>query len=327
MKKISPVTASIVKILNDGQYHDGTTIGSALNITRAAVWKAIKKLGSYGINIDSIKGKGYSLLEPLILLNGEFIKENIHQQNIDIHTFESIPSTNEFLKSIKPKQKNIQICLAEQQTAGKGRFERKWHSPFAQNIYLSCAYPFHIDVSQLAGLSLIVSLAVLKTIATYALPKPLQVKWPNDILYDHKKISGSLIELQAESHGHCHAIIGIGININMLYDDDKITQAWTSLRQVTATYIDRNEFCVLLINHLLEYLDKFATSHLNYFLAEWRDVDYLFNQTISIKSNNNIIKGKSSGIDQHGNLIMQLENGESVTVSSGEASILKGGRA
>jgi BirA family transcriptional regulator, biotin operon repressor / biotin---[acetyl-CoA-carboxylase] ligase len=323
MKKLTASFANLVAILNDGHYHDGTTIGEKLNITRSAVWKTIKKLQSYGIKVDSIKGKGYALLEPLILLNQNTIKENIAQEKIDVEVFETISSTNAYLKA-RINDHAIKICLAEQQTQGKGRLHRTWHSPFGQNIYLSCQYSFQRDVSQLAGLSLVVSLAIAKTLANYALPKAMAVKWPNDIFYDEKKLSGALIEIQAESHGVCHAIIGIGLNVNMMHDDEQhILQDWTSLRKITASYIDRNEVCSLLMENLITYLRQFEKEGLAPFINEWNDADCLMNKDISLKNGSKNIHGKAKGIDNLGNLILQASDGRLHAFSSGDTMLMK----
>ncbi|MES2217126.1 MAG: biotin--[acetyl-CoA-carboxylase] ligase [Pseudomonadota bacterium] len=323
MKKLTAGFTNLVAILNDGHYHDGTTIGDKLKITRSAVWKTIKKLQAYEIKVDSIKGKGYALLEPLILLDPKIIKQGVAAKKINIEVFETIDSTNDYLRTTLNGH-NIKICLAEQQTRGKGRLHRQWHSPFGQNIYLSCQYSFQRDVSQLAGLSLVVSLAIAKTLATYGLPKSLAVKWPNDIMYDNKKLSGTLIEIQAESHGVCHAIIGVGLNVNMMHDEESfILQDWTSLRKITATYIDRNEVCVLLIDNLLTYLARFEKHGLTAFVDEWNDADCLMNKEISLKNASKKIYGKAKGIDTLGNLILQASDGVLQTFSSGDTTLMK----
>jgi len=324
MKNLGLSLSKLVSILNDGQYHDGTRIGDKLHITRAAVWKAIKKLGNYGIIIDSIKGKGYAMLEPLILLNKQIIKKNLTNKNIDIDLFETIDSTNDYLKTYF-HSRNPRICLAEHQTSGKGRLNREWFSPFGQNIYLSCLYPFEKDVSELAGLSLATSLAVMKTLTTYHLPQPFFVKWPNDVIYAKKKISGNIIEIQAETNGICHAIIGIGINVNMLHDEDHaITQAWTSLRDIVGEYIDRNHLCALLINNLMSYLKRFEEHGLSDFMEEWKMADYLQAQEIKLDNIHRKVSGQVQGIDQHGHLLLKLKDGTVQAFSSGDTSIIKG---
>lgn len=321
-KKLNKNLVKVVSILNDGEYHDGTTMGEKLQMTRSAVWKTIKKLQSYQIKIDSIKGKGYALLEPLILLDCNKIKKNITYKKIDLKIFESLESTNEYLKEFKDSD-TIKICLAEQQTHGKGRLNREWHSPFGKNIYLSCLYPFKKDVSELSGLSLVMCLAVVKTLRNCGIYDSLYVKWPNDIVYSNKKLSGGLIEIQAETHGTCQAVIGIGINVNMLSDNNKITQAWTSLQKILNKYVDRNHLSINLINNLIDYLYRFDEHGFPMFIQEWINADCLSNQVITVKNMNQHCVGKVTGINEQGHLMLSMGDGTVRAFSSGDTSIVK----
>lgn len=324
MHELKNKLLKLVKILNDGQYHDGNSMGAALQLTRSAVWKSIKKLQNYGIKIDSIKGKGYRLQEPLLLLDQREIKNHI-AQNVELTVFETIDSTNQYLKQFK-HHKNTKICIAEQQTAGKGRFSREWYSPFGKNIYLSCLYPFQKDVSELAGLSLLTSLAIIKILQDMGINEHLFVKWSNDIIYNSKKLAGNLIEVQAETHATCQAIIGIGLNVNMLHDpENNVSQHWTSVHKILNKYVDRNDLCIRLINHLMTYLKIFETNGFEIFMDEWNKVDYLKNKCISLNIFNEKISGKVLGINAQGYLLLQLSDGSVRVCSSGEASLLRMG--
>jgi BirA family biotin operon repressor/biotin-[acetyl-CoA-carboxylase] ligase len=313
----------LVTLLNDGEFHDGTTLGDSLQITRSAVWKMIKKLIEHGIYIESIKGKGYRLLAPLILLNENTIKQSLINRDLPIDIFETINSTNTYLRRYLTDKKP-RLCLAEQQTQGKGRLGRQWHSPFAQNIYFSYLHHFTIDLSQLAGLSLVISLAVNKSINQYIKHDKTSVKWPNDIYYHHRKLAGILIDVQAENHGHCSAIIGIGINVNMTSAAvSEIDQAWTSLNIITNHYIDRNMLCADLIKNIQSYLTAFEMNGLAHFIEEWNEHDLLLNRNISIHYHERIIKGLAKGINQNGQLILEEPNGITNTYASGDTSIIK----
>lgn len=317
MKKTHKHIYKIIDRLSDGNFHDGNTLGAELAISRAAVWKIMKKMMQYAIPIDSIKGKGYVLREPFLLLD-----ENRIKTDVPIHIFETIDSTNNYLKKFKNSKTPI-ICLSEHQSKGKGRLSREWHSPYGQNIYFSCLYPFQKDVSTLAGLSLLVSLAVVNTLQKYGVSNLLSVKWSNDVMYDQKKLSGNLIEVFAETHDICHAIIGIGINVNMLHDDSVITQQWTSLREILGKYIDRNVLCSELITTLMHYLKRFNETGFEAFLDEWNKVDGLYQKTIRLQNVNQEIRGKVMGVNRYGYLLLELENGEIQAFSSGQTSIIK----
>lgn len=261
--------------------------------------------------------------DPLILINKQYIKKSLADKDINIDVFESIDSTNDYLKSFY-NSASPRICIAEQQTKGKGRLHRDWYSPFGKNIYLSCLYSFQRDVSEAAGLSLVISLAIIKTLKTYNLPKSVLVKWPNDVIYQAKKLSGNLIELQAEFHGTCCAVIGIGINVNMLFSENhQISQPWISLREITGDYIDRNLLLAALINNLFIYLKRFEKNGLSVFTDEWSKVDYLAGQNITLKGVTNKIVGTVKGIDQQGHLLIKLKEGILRSFSSGDTEIMK----
>jgi BirA family biotin operon repressor/biotin-[acetyl-CoA-carboxylase] ligase len=321
-KTLNPTFAKLVQILNDGEYHDGTSLGMTLGVSRSAVWKAIKKLQSYQVKLSVIKGKGYALLEPLTLLDVNSIMSQVRHRAIGLYLFESVTSTNTVIKSIQSSDL-IKVCLAEQQTQGRGRMGREWFSPFGKNIYFSCSYPFHKDVGELSGLSLVMSLAVIKTLNQQGVRKGLFVKWPNDLLYENKKIAGSLIEIQAETHGMCHAVIGVGINVNLLQDEgcQSISRPWTSISEILKSHIDRNTLCASLMNHLIDYLQRFDQEGFVPFIKEWQQVDCLVGQWITLKHVNETFVGRVRGINSDGHLLLEREDGEIQAFSSGDTSL------
>lgn len=322
MKKTAPNLIEISSILSDGLYHDGETIGKKLDITRAGVWKAIKKLENYDVKINSIKGKGYSISEPLFLLNETEIQNGIANKKIQIDIFENIDSTNYYLKNFIGTY-SPQICIAEHQTKGKGRLNRSWHSPFGKNIYLSLLFPFQKDLSNLIGLSIVVGLAIIKALKYLGLDKELSLKWPNDIIFNSKKLAGTLIEVFSEANGLSYAIIGIGINVNMTQDKKQITQPWISLKQILNQNLNRNKLCISLINSLLIYLNKFDEKGLACFLTEWNSRDCLINQKVKLINANKTTTGIARGINELGNLMLEIEKGNIKPFSAGDTSIVK----
>jgi BirA family biotin operon repressor/biotin-[acetyl-CoA-carboxylase] ligase len=312
--------SQLVAILNDGEYHDIMTISQSLNSNCDAVVNAVKKLENYGINIFSVENKSYKLLEPLTLLDKHYFSQNTQQHLCPIDIFDSLHSTNDYLKyyynSSQPR-----ICFAEQQTCGKGRLQRNWYSPFGQNIYFSYLHLFKKDIRALAGLSLVISLAVVKTLQNYHLLNPLQVKWPNDIIYQNRKLAGCLTEIQVNADSVCSVIIGIGININMIAANvQQISQPWTSMRNILNTYVDRNPLCVLLINNVITYINQFENKGLLYFVEEWQEVDAMFDKEVTLNCANRKIQGMAKGINEFGCLQLTLPNGEIKAFSSGEAT-------
>ncbi len=310
-------------LLSDCEFHDGDTLGEQIGVTRAAIWKMTQKLIDYGVPITSVKGKGYVLDTPLILLDQHKILALLGKTNskkIDLTVLESVNSTTTYLRQhFSTKQQSI--CLAECQTAGIGRLGRTWSSPFGLNLYFSCRHHFHCDIADLSGLSLATSLAVLKTLEQFGLDT--QVKWPNDIYCGDKKIAGNLIELIAESNGSCHAIISAGINVNMLNNTDKIAHPWTSMRQQSNQLYDRNEIAAELILQINNTLDQFNSAGLAYFKETYQQYDYLYQRPVIIQQYQSTLEGNAVGIDDAGRLLLETATGVITPISAGDASIKK----
>lgn len=316
----------LMNVLGDNEFHDGTALGETLHLTRSAVWKMMRKLTKYGINIESVKGKGYVLQETVILLDENRIREHLNDIDTRLSVFEAIDSTNEYLKTVK-NARGLQFCVAEFQSKGRGRLGRQWVAPFAKNISLSCLLPFHKDISELAGLSLVISLAVLRTLQHFGVKEDVYVKWPNDVLCQNKKISGILIEIQAESHGVSQVIIGVGLNVNILkIDEEKINQPSTSLREVLGQYFDRNLVCAVLINQLQDYIQRFVKQGFQIFIDEWVAAEGMKGKKIALKTVHDTVRGEAAGINDQGHLLLRLPNGEIKAFSSGDTTILKEGQ-
>jgi BirA family biotin operon repressor/biotin-[acetyl-CoA-carboxylase] ligase len=325
MKNTNEKLVEICNILNDLNFHDGTSIGAKLNISRTAVWKWVSKLQSYGIEITKVKGKGYLLKEPLILLDSKKIETLLKPEHFIIDTVESIDSTNNYLNNHN-KSAIPHICIAEHQTRGRGRFSREWYSPFGKNIYFSMQYSIKQDISQLGGLSLAVGTIVCKAIEKACkLPNRLMLKWPNDITYNGKKLAGVLIEIRAEVNGNCSVIIGIGINVNMPITN-KVTfnQEWASIMQITGSPQDRNNICAILIDKLTLGIEQYLITGFKSYMPEWKKRDSLFGKMIQIQDGNEIFKGIATGVDLQGHLLINLETNIKKTFAAGEATLLKG---
>lgn len=323
MKESYTNLKKLTSILSDCQFHDGDSLGKRLGVTRAAIWKMTEKLGNYQIPITSVKGKGYHLKEPLILLDEKSIKQFLEPdiiKQIDLTVLESVNSTITYLKQHFHQQKKS-ICIAEHQAEGIGRLGRVWTSPFGLNLYFSCRYQFHCDVADLSGLSLVTSIAVLKTLQKLGVAP--EIKWPNDIYCHNKKLAGCHIELIAESNGACHAIISIGINVNMIHFPTQINRPWTSLALETNQHFDRNQIAAMLIQQLLTTLEEFTSKGLTAFKDFYSHHDYLQGQWITVQQHKTLLEGKAIGIDDLGRLLLKTKPGSIVSISSGDASLTK----
>ena len=275
----------------------------------------------------AVSGKGYRLNRPLELL----VKEQIYQaldtrtqqliSSLEIH--DQIPSTNSYLMELcKDDDATGIVCLAEHQTAGKGRRGRTWVSPYGSNIYLSILWRYSQQgPSALAGLSLAVGVAVIRALTQHAV-QGVGLKWPNDIFYQGKKLGGILVEVSGESDGPCMVVVGLGLNLFLSESEaENITQSWTDLTKITGEKRQpRNRWVGTLLNHLLSVLDDFQNSGLAAYLNEWRSYDCLKNQSATLLLGDRHVYGVVEGIDDDGLLLMKLQDGTMQRFASGEVS-------
>jgi BirA family transcriptional regulator, biotin operon repressor / biotin---[acetyl-CoA-carboxylase] ligase len=325
MPSLTESQRNLLNLLKDGACHSGNELGQALGISRSAIWKQINQLIDFGIPIIRLAHQGYQLASPLILLDHQLISNQLQaidfKSALNLHLLTSVDSTNRFLKELPPSQM-LDVCCAELQTQGRGRFGRQWHSPFGENIYSSSRWSLNCDLGKLSGLSLVTSLAVLSTLNEFTTEPDIKIKWPNDILWRDKKLCGSLIEIIAESNGTAQIIIGIGINVNSDTENQPLLdKPWCSLYEITRQRYNRNLILASLIANLDHYLKKFMTHDLSVFMSEWSESDYLVGKHITVAQSGHSLSGIARGITQAGLLILEDEEGLNHFLSSGDTTL------
>lgn len=313
----------LVSILADGEYYSGEYLGERLGISRAAVWKQIKKISEdKNLNIESLKGKGYRLAQALNLLSAEQIKSHFPQYEGVIEILDTIDSTNTYLNKLVAKQAldSGYIVLAEQQLAGRGRRGKAWFSPQYSNVYMSLFWRFSAGLSALEGLSLVVGISVIEALhELFAIP--LKLKWPNDILYQNKKLGGILLELGGDPNGECHVIIGIGINANIQDGTETgIDQPWTSLRHLQGRLLDRNLVVAAVLKRLLINLPLFEANGFAAFAEQWACYDAFYDRDVVLHVGDKMEFGVAKGVNAQGYIQLQTVNGLQLH-NSGEVSL------
>lgn len=303
------VRGNLLSILADNTFHSGETLGAVLGISRAAISNHIKVLSSLGLDIYSVTGKGYCLSQPLTLLSLDKIRAQLVASHIaDIEILNVIGSTNQYLKDKSKDLKNGHTCLAEAQTAGRGRHGRKWVSPYAASLYLSMHWSFSGGYSVLGGLSLAVGVAIVDALNQCGV-QGIQLKWPNDIYAQGKKLAGVLIEVEGQIGSECQAIIGIGLNVSLPTNVQDIGQPWTDLAHLSEPLINRNLLAATLISELSKSLTLFEKYGLEPFINKWRALDIYANQGVKLIVGQKTITGISRGIDANGAILLETEQG------------------
>lgn len=312
---------AVLALLSDNEFHSGEELGAVLGVTRAAVWKKLKKLESIGVTIHSVKGRGYRLPTPIELLSEDTLRSCGVPNAVAIKLAFETESTNGDAKKYIAQNQPLPVLISvERQTQGKGRRGRQWESGVAKNITCSFAWRFDNGPNVVEGLSLAVGVAVARVLKKIGIPNP-GLKWPNDVQVDGQKICGILLEMVADQDV-CHVIIGVGLNVEM--DDGFMThvdQPWTDLITRLKSRPSRNYILAELTNELIDICKLFEDGNgMKHFQHQWQAYDVLFNQSVTVSTVSQQRQGVARGIDQKGALLLE-ENGELVVLHGGEISV------
>lgn len=241
-------------------------------------------------------------------LNKHKILDKLPNNRFELHLFEIIDSTNDECKRID-QNKDFHVVIAEKQTKGKGRLGKNWSSPASGNVYMSI---YTKEIETKAPLSLIAGLICVTTLNSMIGSDSIGLKWPNDILFNKKKIGGILVEKEIKGN-NINNIVGIGINLNHPEKEDW----WGDLKKF-GIHLRRDE----LINKILHNYIEFCDNGFVDWQALWHQRCVHMNHEIKIKQNNKIInKGIFLGINADGSLNLQVKNNYKVRYEHGEISI------
>lgn len=317
----------LIRLLADGEFHSGEEIGALLGVSRTAVWKQFKKLESLGLALESRKGRGYRVVDGLQLLDAAVITkalpESVAAALPVIDVFQQVDSTNSVAAKNAPRVPGHRyLCLAEQQTTGRGRRGRVWQSPFGRNVYLSLVWQFSSGAAALEGLSLSIGVAVVRTLGACGAANA-QLKWPNDVLYGGRKIAGILLEMQGDPAGICQVIIGVGVNLDLRgAETAQILQPWIDLHTIVGR-VDRNQFVASLVTHLYDVLEEFSVTGFARLRDEWSGLDAFLGQDVLVQLGEQSLLGRAVGVDESGGLKVNIDGVQRV-FRGGEISLRSG---
>lgn len=257
------------------------------------------------------------------LLNANQLKNALLPYNL--HYQAIIDSTNQYLLDNIPTLHKGDLCVAEYQSAGRGRRGRQWQSPFASQLIMSFYWTLEPRTT-LDGLSIIIGMAIFETFQSLiqqstssSQSNELALKWPNDVLLNQRKLAGILVEIGKSDNGLINLVIGIGINLR-LPEHPQIDQPWAQLTEALPQ-ADRNQIIPLLVQQIYQDLHQFEQQGISETRRQqWAKIDTFFGKTVKIVQGNTDIIGIEQGIDQYGHLILSC-NGELRTFNAGDVSL------
>ncbi|CAM8319317.1 bifunctional biotin--[acetyl-CoA-carboxylase] ligase/biotin operon repressor BirA [Klebsiella michiganensis] len=298
------VPLTLISILADAEFHSGEQLGERLGMSRAAINKHIQTLRDWGVDVFTVPGKGYSLPEPIQLLDEEQIARRIEHGRVTV--LPVIDSTNQYLLDRLSELQSGDACVAEYQQAGRGRRGRKWFSPFGSNLYLSMYWRLEQGPAAAIGLSLVIGIVIAEVLQSLGADK-VRVKWPNDLYLQDRKLSGILVELTGKTGDAAQIVSGAGINLMMRrVESDVVNQGWISLQEAGIS-IDRNTLAACLIKELRAGFKLFENEGLAPYLTRWEKLDNFINRPVKLIIGDKEIFGISRGIDAQGALLLEQD--------------------
>ncbi|EAQ98563.1 bifunctional biotin--[acetyl-CoA-carboxylase] ligase/biotin operon repressor BirA [Congregibacter litoralis] len=314
----------VLATLADGAVHSGADLARHQGLSRTAIWKQVATLEKLGIKVTRVRGQGYQIEGGLDLLDEQRIRDAIDTDAStwlhDLQIHQSIDSTNAELRRQTPFGRRASVCLAESQSAGRGRRGRSWVSPFASSIYLSVGWQFRGGAEVLEGLSLAIGVAVGEALGELGVDS-IALKWPNDIYLDGKKLAGILVEMSGDFSGPCDVVVGIGINVQLPDGAaEGIEQPWADLRDSGQGAFTRSVLVGKLLSHLLPALATYEEHGFAPWRERWLAMDAFAGRPVIVDNNGRRLSGTAAGVDARGALLLSTGAGVQ-SIYGGEVSL------
>lgn len=282
---------------NRSSVYSGERLSKKLNVSRVTIWKHIKKLQELGYTIASTT-KGYQLLDtPDALFSWEF-----PGRASNIHFFDEVDSTMIMAKKLARKNcPDFTVIIADKQTMGRGRLNRKWYADQG-GLYFTMVLRPDIPPGLMSRISFAASLNLAKVLQN-SFKIDAKVKWPNDILVNEKKLSGMLCEMEVEDDMVGFLNIGIGINVNN--DPAEYEPNAISIKSILGREVGRKDFLEEYLDTFENYLKKGIN---NQIIPEWKKYTVTIGRRVKIVTSKEVSTGKAVDVDDTGALLLEQED-------------------
>jgi BirA family transcriptional regulator, biotin operon repressor / biotin---[acetyl-CoA-carboxylase] ligase len=306
----------------------GAQLAEELKISRAAIWSRIEELRHVGYEIEAGPHFGYRLVSSPDALHADDLLARLGKTKTigrDIQVFEETTSTNDMIEKLaRDGVKEGVVVFAESQTKGRGRLGRKWISPAYKGLWFSILLRPNLRPQEATQLTVASATALRRAIESETGLKP-EIKWPNDILINGKKVAGILTELSAEVDRVKHIILGIGVDVNLDVGElpAELRKTATSLKIESGGMISRAELAVAVLCELdFDYAriggGKFAT-----IADEWESHCATIGKNVTVHIGDRKIRGRAESLDDDGALLVRTEHGHLERVIGGDVTLEK----
>ncbi|MEB7656782.1 biotin--[acetyl-CoA-carboxylase] ligase [Mammaliicoccus vitulinus] len=300
-------------LYRNDEYLSGQHIAETLNCSRVTVKKVIDQLRKEGFEIESISNKGYKIAKIPTTWQEDIVnielKDNLLLNRAIVQT--QVDSTQILAKAHVNDTDNHFIVLSDEQTKGRGRFNREWSSLKSKGLWMSVVLRPDIPIQKMSTFNLFISLAIQEVIEQHYHIQ-CKIKWPNDIYIGNKKVCGFLTEMIADTDGVNAIICGIGINLNQTQEEfDKVNQSRaTSLNIVNGKPIEPYQFLSVLIKAIEQRYDQFLNLPFSEIKELYKSKSMIWNKTLTYTEGNKQIVGRAIDIQDNGFLTVISEDGD-----------------
>ena len=321
--------SEILKLLRESEgYVSGQQISERFGVSRTAVWKVIRQLQEEGYQVEAVRNRGYHIVDSPDVMTKEELDSLIKTQwaGRNILYYDVTDSTNLRVKQAGDEgAPHGTLAVADRQTAGRGRRGRTWISPAGSSIYMSILLRPEITPDKASMLTLVMALSVTEGIGQCMAQSEcpaLQIKWPNDIIINGKKLAGILTEMSSQIDYINHVTIGAGINVNMPDVPKEIAQTATSLRIECGHTVKRAPLIAAVMERLEENYEIFLkTQDLSGLIDRYSALLVNRDREVQILGAKETYRAHAIGIDRTGELIVRREDGTVEKIYSGEVSV------
>lgn len=324
----SSIRKQLLKLFSEhnGEFLSGQMISETLGCSRTAIWKHIEELRKDGFELEAVQRKGYRIISKPDRLSGNEIGLGLKTNILGhyVHYEDSVSSTQKIAHKLSYEGvPEGTIVVAEEQVAGRGRLERTWFSPKFTGIWFSLILKPTIPPQQAPQLTLLTAVGVVRGIKA-ATGIQCEIKWPNDILINGKKIVGILTELHAEADRIHSVIIGIGINVNQQLEhfSDELREKATSLAIVKGIKLNRSEILQAILKEIEDLYLDYLENGFQVVKLLWESHAVSIGKQITARTYNGTLIGKALGITDNGVLLLEDHAGEIHPIYSADIEII-----
>lgn len=313
---------SALRAQND--YVSGQELCERFGVTRTAIWKGIRQLREEGYEIEAVQNRGYRLKTFPDTVSGAELESRMQTvwAGKNLVYLDTVDSTNNYAKKLAEEgAAHGTLVVADVQSGGKGRRGRTWVTPSGTTIAMSIVVRPPIRPEKASMLTLVIGMAAVRAIAEVT-SLTAQIKWPNDLVIEGKKLSGTLTEMSTDLEGIHYVIIGTGINANIGEFPEEIRETATSLQIALGRPVDRGAIICACMRALEEYYEKFLqTQDMSLLKEEYQGMLANMNQDVRVLEPGNEYDGIARGIDERGQLLVERRDGRVEKVYAGEVSV------